>query len=279
MRPEQFAEVISNCRAQAALLAESLNQCFDTKYELEFGLEMPLESAAAQLDMPGLLVGIAVGSSAFLLALPAELLPPWHKAPNASQASRLATLAMEWSLNCPPLDMEAGESTTCKSGELWKTIQRCGPLPDALGVPCAVSGEHAQIWLVGPVSSMPSEQAAASGEAEPEAEARGPRSYPSPPPSARPAAPDEPRVNRILKLPVTLIVQLAHKRIELGQLQSLSPGALVTFDKSCEELLELYVNNSLYCRGEAVKVGEKFGLKVNEVSSPQRRLQSLIGKS
>lgn len=277
MRPEQFAEVISNCRAQAGLLAESLNQCFDTKYELEFGLEMPLESAQVQLDMPGLLVGIAVGSGAFLLALPAELLPPWHKAPNASQASRLATLAMEWSLNCPPLDMEAGESTTRKSGVLWQTIQDCSPLPEALGVPCAVSGGHHQIWLIGPVNSIPSEQAAPPVEAE--TAARGPRSYPSPPPSARPAAPDEPRVNRILKLPVTLIVQLANKRIELGQLQSLSPGALVTFDKSCEELLELYVNNSLYCRGEAVKVGEKFGLKVNEVSSPQRRLQSLIGKS
>ena len=34
---------------------------------------------------------------------------------------------------------------------------------------------------------------------------------------------------------------------------------MLAFDKSCEDLLGLYVNNQVYARGEAVKIGEKFG--------------------
>jgi len=70
---------------------------------------------------------------------------------------------------------------------------------------------------------------------------------------------------RLLKLPVTVVVYLAEKKIEMEQLLTICPGSLITFNKPCEDLLDLYVNNHRYCRGEAVKIGEKFGLKINEV--------------
>ena len=70
---------------------------------------------------------------------------------------------------------------------------------------------------------------------------------------------------RLMKLPVTVTVRLAERQVELKQMLNLSPGSLLTFDKSCDELLDLYVNNQLYGRGEAVKIGEKFGLKINKI--------------
>lgn len=70
---------------------------------------------------------------------------------------------------------------------------------------------------------------------------------------------------RLLKLPVKVVVYLAQKKIEVEQLLAISPGALITFNKPCEDLLDLYVNNHRYCRGEAVKIGEKFGIKISEV--------------
>ncbi|MEZ6049324.1 MAG: FliM/FliN family flagellar motor switch protein [Planctomycetaceae bacterium] len=73
------------------------------------------------------------------------------------------------------------------------------------------------------------------------------------------------RMNRIMKLKVDVTVRLAEKRVELSQLVSMAPGSLILFEKACEELLDLYVNNTPYCRGEVVKVGEHFGLKINEV--------------
>ncbi|HEX6986905.1 MAG TPA: FliM/FliN family flagellar motor switch protein, partial [Planctomycetaceae bacterium] len=79
------------------------------------------------------------------------------------------------------------------------------------------------------------------------------------------------RLARLLNVPVQVVVRLAERKIEMGQLLALSPGALITFEKSCEDLLDLYVNDRLYCRGEAVKIGENFGIKVNEVGAVRRR--------
>lgn len=76
---------------------------------------------------------------------------------------------------------------------------------------------------------------------------------------------------QLLNLPVTVSVRLAEKKIELGQLISLSPGGLITFNKSCDNLLDLYVNNYPFCRGEAIKIGEKFGLKISQIGAPPER--------
>jgi flagellar motor switch protein FliN/FliY len=39
------------------------------------------------------------------------------------------------------------------------------------------------------------------------------------------------------------------------------------FDKPYDSLLDVYVDNRLYCRGEAVKIGETFGVKISESNS------------
>ncbi|HLJ12417.1 MAG TPA: FliM/FliN family flagellar motor switch protein [Planctomycetaceae bacterium] len=93
-------------------------------------------------------------------------------------------------------------------------------------------------------------------------------------PSAPPESPS--RIDRLKKLPVPVIVKLAEKRIEMGQLLGIGPGAIITFEKSCEDLLDFYVNNQLYCRGEAVKIGEKFGIKICEVGSMHERLSAVL---
>src|SRR6185369_4851681 len=84
------------------------------------------------------------------------------------------------------------------------------------------------------------------------------------------------RMHRLLNLPVPVVVRLAEKKVELGQLVNIAPGGIIMFEKSCEDLLDMYVNNRLYCRGEAVKIGEKFGLKINEVGSVQERVSALV---
>jgi flagellar motor switch protein FliN/FliY len=83
----------------------------------------------------------------------------------------------------------------------------------------------------------------------------------------QPAAAAPPSGRRVLRLPVTVSVHLANRSMELKQLLALSPGSLITFSKPCDELLELFVNNRRFARGEAVKVGEKFGLKIDELTA------------
>src|SRR5262245_27611452 len=67
---------------------------------------------------------------------------------------------------------------------------------------------------------------------------------------------------RLRRLPVQVSVRLAETRIPMSQLMNIAPGMLIPFNKSCDDLLDLYVNNARFCRGEAVKIGEKFGLKI-----------------
>ncbi|MFH5806603.1 FliM/FliN family flagellar motor switch protein [Alienimonas sp. DA493] len=70
---------------------------------------------------------------------------------------------------------------------------------------------------------------------------------------------------RLARLPVPVTVRLAEKRVPLSTIRNLVPGALLSFDKDCSAPLDLYVANRKHAVGEAVKVGERFGLKVTAV--------------
>jgi len=84
------------------------------------------------------------------------------------------------------------------------------------------------------------------------------------------------RALRILNVPVTVSVRLAERKMPLGQIVALVPGALVPFNKSCEDLLDLFVNNHRYCQGEAIKIGENFGLKVAKVGVTEERKDHVL---
>jgi flagellar motor switch protein FliN/FliY len=81
---------------------------------------------------------------------------------------------------------------------------------------------------------------------------------------------------RILNVPVTVSVRLAERKMPLGQIVALAPGSLVPFNKSCEDLLDLFVNNYRYCQGEAIKIGENFGLKVAKVGVTKERKEHIL---
>ena len=85
--------------------------------------------------------------------------------------------------------------------------------------------------------------------------------------------------SRLKSLPVKVVVTLAEKRIDMGQLLAISPGTMIPFSKPCEELLDLYVNNHLHARGEAVKIGEKFGLRVNRIGIDDQRVSPVLPPS
>jgi flagellar motor switch protein FliN/FliY len=82
-------------------------------------------------------------------------------------------------------------------------------------------------------------------------------------------------VRRILKIQVPVIVKLADKMLPLGDIVDLTPGSIVEFSRNAEQPLELMVNNKTIGRGVAVKVGEKFGLRIEEILPVQQKIRSL----
>src|SRR6266550_3608061 len=95
-----------------------------------------------------------------------------------------------------------------------------------------------------------------------------------PPPLAPPeAAPTD--LRRILSLEVPVIVKLAERKLTLGEVMRLGAGAIIEFSKSSDEPLELLVNNKPIGVGDAVKVGENFGLKITQIGDVREIIRSL----
>lgn len=75
----------------------------------------------------------------------------------------------------------------------------------------------------------------------------------------------------LLQIAVPVTVTLAAQKLPLFRVVELGPGSLLQFEKSCEELLQLEVNGQPVAMGEAVKVGDKFGLRVTSIILPDER--------
>ena len=84
-----------------------------------------------------------------------------------------------------------------------------------------------------------------------------------------------PYAHSLLRIKVPVLVTLAQKRQPLGQIMELGPGAIIQFDKSCEEMLDLDVGSHRVATGEAVKVGDKFGLRITSIILPDERFQAV----
>jgi flagellar motor switch protein FliN/FliY len=265
---ENVEQIILTCSERAAALGEALSQCFGRSLVVDVGDSgsWKPDEAAAELRGPGLAMLFEVGGQAAICLLPETLsLPEWCQQPNASEQSRLDSLVADWSLNLFPAELEPTRFALACVPNLAQFVDDCAPVDWAATLELKVAAEGTPqgvillVWpLEGPAFPWSDESVGESLETHAAGE-------------TLPAAPPADPLARFRRIPVQLSVRLAEKRIPVSQLLSITPGALITFNKSCEDHLDLYINNALYCRGEAVKIGEKFGLKINQVGATQER--------
>jgi len=89
----------------------------------------------------------------------------------------------------------------------------------------------------------------------------------------RPSVPED--VTRILDIEVPIIVQLSERTMPLSEILNLSTGSIIEFEKPADSELELKVSNKCIGSGQAVKVGENFGLRVVRIGTLRERIQAL----
>jgi len=82
-------------------------------------------------------------------------------------------------------------------------------------------------------------------------------------------------LSRIMRLSVPVIVKLAERRLNLQEVMRLGNGSIIEFFKSFDEPLELLINNKTIGQGEAVKVGENFGLRITHIGDVKSIIKSL----
>ena len=69
----------------------------------------------------------------------------------------------------------------------------------------------------------------------------------------------------VLSIQTPLSVTLAAKKCSLERIVDLVPGAMLTFDAHCDEPLTLEAGGKPIATGDAVKIGDQFGLRIREV--------------
>ncbi|MGF1634417.1 MAG: FliM/FliN family flagellar motor switch protein [Phycisphaerae bacterium] len=82
-------------------------------------------------------------------------------------------------------------------------------------------------------------------------------------------------LNRILSIEVPVIVKLAERRLKLSEVMRLGTGAIIEFEKDSEEPLQLLINNKTIGIGEAVKVGENFGIRITQIGELRDVIEAL----
>ncbi|MBW6521358.1 MAG: flagellar motor switch protein FliN [Desulfoarculaceae bacterium] len=76
-------------------------------------------------------------------------------------------------------------------------------------------------------------------------------------------------------VPLQISVEVGRSKILLRDLLKMGEGYVIELDKLAGEPLDLYVNSRLIARGEAVMVGEKFGIRLTDVISTADRVENL----
>ena len=64
---------------------------------------------------------------------------------------------------------------------------------------------------------------------------------------------------------VTMSMEVGRVRMTIAELMRLGEGSVVELDRLADEPLDVFVNGTLVARGEAVVVGERFGIRLTEV--------------
>lgn len=267
--PEKIADVVAACTAGATTSGELLGQALDTTIAVSVGEAGQFDAAAPPegFDGAALVVLFKEQDQGAALVLPATsgLLPAWCAEPNEEQQAKLAALAE--GIGGPVLGerVEIDFFKAAHVSHLGAALQSAELAESASLVPLELSaGEEkkATASLLWPLSK-PDQLFAAPTATSTTAEG----------PDATGHLP--PYMKSLMRIEIPLSVTLADSKKKVADIISLGPGAIIQFEKACDELLELRANGQLIAQGEAVKVGDKFGLEIKQIELPQERFEKL----
>lgn len=286
-------DVLAVCRSGAEEAAAAIGRALDHEVGLVVGEAVTLDAppVAAALAGPGLAVVFMLGETGALVALSdsSGLVPAWCADPDPTGRSKLTTLAQELGMVLLPEAFMPDDFAAGHIDSLAQGLDRGQVTPDAAVVPLEIrraDGQGGSAYLIWPLG-QPRQVLTPLPASQPSSPSP-PTSASLPPPVAPPALAEQPAPSApgrrslslddlpiysrsLLRIPVTVVVTLAEKRQPLGRILELGPGSIIQFDKSCDEALELEAGGRTVALGEAVKVGEKFGLRITSMIMPEER--------
>lgn len=64
---------------------------------------------------------------------------------------------------------------------------------------------------------------------------------------------------------VEVTLEIGRRRMKIADVLKLGPGQALELEKQAGEPLEIYVNGKLLGRGEAVVLGDRYGIRITEI--------------
>lgn len=107
-------------------------------------------------------------------------------------------------------------------------------------------------------------------DTKPDAAPPTPEAGAQPPPPSQTYAGTLPAADlaRVLDVKVEVSVELGRRRVSIAEVLNLSPNSVLEFLKKADEPLDIRVNGRLVAKGEAVVLGDRYGVRVTEVVTP-----------
>lgn len=84
-------------------------------------------------------------------------------------------------------------------------------------------------------------------------------------------------LDRIMEIPLDVHVELGRRRMRISELLGLAAGSVIDLGVAAGSPLAVYANQTLVARGEAVVVGDRYGIRITDIVSPQERVKRLGG--
>jgi len=300
---DSFIEAV---KAGAEEAASAFARTFDTTITLEpkEGGKFSVEKFSTSISEKGLALLLQVGAQGIAILIPTsgDLIPAWCDVPDATGKSKLSTFAQEWAMNLVPEDFFPEDFHVAIIQNLSQGLLRAMPELDAgyvelalgktdgttvaaymvwaLTVPEKLLEEPAPVFEDIPQApSMGNVPPTFGGQSDPFASTH----FGTPnfvgggamPPPQRHRLEDLPGYARsVLKVKVPVATILARAKKPIKAILELGVGSIIQFEKSCDEMLEIEVGQSIViASAEAVKVGDKFGFRISTVTLPEERFR------
>lgn len=303
LTPEISAEIVAAAQAGAEEVAGALSRALDAQMTLTVGEASPFDPAALPegFDGAGLVILLRFGESALTAVLPdaSGLAPSWCANPDETGQGKLGALARELSVLLVPETFTADSHRAAWVERISDALAAGEPAADAALVPLSLSAGEKQgalsvIWPFAAHDSIlpdaaggdtqqdnatdrsADDSSSAGADASDSATGATAQSQTRQPPGFGEGLRLLPNYTRsLLRIQVPVTVKLASKKQALSEILNLGPGSIVSFEKGCDELLDMEIGDVTIARGEAVKVGDKFGLRINSIVLPGERFHKV----
>ena len=86
---------------------------------------------------------------------------------------------------------------------------------------------------------------------------------------------EEVNIDTLLKVPVSLSIEVGRTKMPLGDLLDTKEGSVIELERMLDEPLDILVNGALIAHGVVVLANERFGLQITDIISLEERARSL----